>query len=628
MKSSRRFWLVTLLGLVVGCPTTTPVRDAGITVRDVTGEPGDCGGVLDDMVAGDFSAALDGLAQQSATVEVDLCTSRALLGAGDAEEALALAAPLATAAGLNDDERAIACVLALWSTMALDRDAELVAQADRCAGGPAVDHDAVLLSADAITAATVLVSAHDATEEYGWGLEEAIWLAEEAPEADQATRKWAIDQAFGMAAKARSEDLQGLPLESQLSEALVAYGELFRAALADDFATVSAMLAGVQSKLIELGADAALQEVEEILLGAEHQLAPVIGCVLPLSGPRRRAGRAALAGLLLAQEAFDPVAEPRSLLLIRDAGDSTEAVAEAVTELDALGVVAIIGPNDVVLGSALAAEAGVRGIPVIALSYDRSVSSQSDWAFSLFADPAAEADALIAVATDYGLSRVALALPSPTPDYLQRMIDAFEDRASQVGIQVGPTVRYFVDDLQSEAQQAAERLRRESFDALLIADTGAHATTLAAYLGVHDVWSRSPTQLASSGRREIVYLGTSFWHSPEFLADGPDYLAGGVFPSWIPVEAGEEQTVAFSDDFEMTYGRRAGLIDAFAFDAMSVLRVVMFEAGVRSRQGLRSALEQSTQFSGATGTVQFGDDRVSIQRPTLFTVQRGGFQPL
>ncbi|MCA9563212.1 MAG: hypothetical protein KC561_06975, partial [Myxococcales bacterium] len=182
-------------------------------------------------------------------------------------------------------------------------------------------------------------------------------------------------------------------------------------------------------------------------------------------------------------------------------------------------------------------------------------------------------------------------------------------------------------DMQAEAQDAARRLSHGNWDAILIADTGSNATTLAAYLAVENVWARAITSEPRSDRKYVVYLGNSFWHDPQFLNEGPDYLSGAVFPTWLGVVESSPSAARFSDAFERVFDRRPGLAGSFAFDALATLQYLMLDSGIRTRSGIRDALSELDGLEGVTGQVSFGADGTSQQTPMLMTISDGGFAP-
>lgn len=556
--------------------------------------------------------------------EIELCLSRALFGLGEFEEALSLAAPLAGAREVSPETRAKACVLAAWASLSLGRDAEASALIDRCEPSLEITPESVVLSADSTHAAAVLTEARHGAQDTIGAFDAAVWLASEAS-AESPEVQWAASRALLLAQELT--DLQREELAA--SDNPVASAALAYAALQDSIGRgaiedATAAMPALTDRLAELGLASSANDLQDALARASAERPAVFGCILPLTGSQRQIGRAQLAGLLLAQGAFMPDDVPATMLLIFDSGEQGEYIEDAIAVLDSQNVLAVLGPYEPSLAMEVARHAGLRGIPSLSMTLDQSVTAVSQWTFQLFANPRAEAQALLELADEHSLRTVALAVPVPTPQYMSELTAAFEDGAGQFGITMLEPVNYLVDDLQSEAAMAASILADQGFDALLIPDVGGNATTLAAYLAAEGLWSRPPERTPSIDRRELVYLGNSFWHNPEFLASGPDYLAGGVFPSWMPSDD-DSQSQTFVQVFESTYSRLPGLLDAFAFDALALLKLLASDPAVRTRGALWLGLHQLDAGEQVTGTVQFSEERQTTQEPRLFSIERGGF---
>ena len=611
--------------LLTACPPPTVVtpdpvpRPTGIDINC-----GEAGALMDD---GRFAEAIDWLRQlsiddplASADARTDLCLARALIGDEQHDAALRLIAPLQRDASASDDVRAQACILGAWAALAAGRSDEADRHMADCEVDAWLDPSDVVRPSDGHAARVVLMETRGRRGDHLGALE----LGETLLDADPVTRQWAVDRAFEWAANIAGDEL--LALESnptgRLGRAVASFSRLAEAGNARDWSAFDRLHAAIQSDLYSLGASSALLQAGEWSGLRDEAMSPVIGVVLPFSGEGRARGRAALAGLLLAQRSFDAGYESFSHLLIEDGGETTESARAAVAALDERGALAIIAPPQTALASAISLEASQRGIPVLSLG---GVDSEAGWAFDFRADPGAEAAALIEFAVRERLTRLAVVQPIGAGEYLDGLTIHLADLGSRHGIEVAEPIFYVAEAVQAEMEAVASALARQPFDGLVFADHGGNATTLAAYLAVEDVWARAPGSVPSSSRREVIFLGNSTWNDPEFLASGPDYLSGGVFAAWL--DAGEEGEL-FADSFEWVYGRRPGLLEAFAFDALTVLRMLALDDGFRTRPGLRDALSGLDGLLGATGIIRFDADRLRDLQPTLVRVTSAGFEPL
>ncbi len=605
-----------------GCPPTRHVVDP-----PDSGDAGglgdsrfrDCGIAQTALDQGDFVGAVTLLREQSvlepefgAAPRADICLSRALLGEGDADAALALAAPLAEDRTLADDERRQACLVAVWASLRTDDSRGARRLAGICEGERPLGVADVLRPDDSDAAHVVLATLRYEGGDYGT----AFAHLEALLAADDVTREWSIRTALSWAQQAPAAAIVELgPTRDPLTAAAILVAERESALAASDPSALERLLPLVQEALNALDSRAAQAYLGDLpAVGVDEARAPMFGVVLPTAGPHRAEARAVLAGLLLAQRAFQPGYEPFSQLLIRDTAEDPAEVRTAVAELVDAGVIALIAPTIPEIAEWVEAEAERLAVPVLSLAPTAEVNRS--WRFGFYADPAAEADALLEFATIRGLGRIAIAMPSDASPHAEAVVAALGERGPAQGIGVDEPLYYYADDLQSELEEMADRLSRRDFEALLIADTGANATTLAAYLAVHNVWSGDPFD-ATGGRRQVQYFGTSSWEDTSFLNDGPDYLAGGIFPAWL---LGSDAAERFAADFSFVYGRPPGLPASFAYDALTLLRAQTLDYGASSRAALRQNLLVPTELTGATGPLRFGAGQRRDVQPQLMRV--------
>jgi ABC-type branched-subunit amino acid transport system substrate-binding protein len=608
--------------------------DAGRLPPESVVDP--CGRAQVAFDEGAFRDAVTLLREQSvlepdfgARPETDLCLSRALLGEGAAAEALGLAGALAEDPTLPTAQRRRACVLAVWSALRADQTRAAVATLRSCESGADAPLGAedTLRADDTDAARAVLATARAEAGD----LPAAITTASALLGAAEPTREWAVRSALGWAL-----DLDGAAIErlaraarsgDDLSAAALTVAELHAAIEARDDSAASRLRALAEEQLAALASPAADELLADLAAPGDDEARPALfGAVVPSRGAGRAEARATLAGLLLAQRAFQPGYEPFARLLVRETGDDETEVRTAVVELAEQGVIALVAPTDPRVAAWVVAGAEQLGVPVLSLGSAPPLGAQ--WTFGFLADPRAEAQALVEYCAVRGIGSVAIAMPERPAPHLEAVAQAFAELGRAQHIAVDEPLRYWGDDLQRELSDLAERLARRDFDALLVADGGANASTLAAYLAVENVWAGDPLSGAGSGRRLVQYLGTSAWEDTSFLDAGPDYLVGGVFPAWHTGSAEAERFVA---EFAWVYGRDPGLADALAYDAMTVLRALVLDYGASSRAGLRDALIGGSGLVGATGALDFGAERRRGLQPQLMRVTSGagggGAQP-
>ena len=629
-KFSNRLVCAVVL-LCVACSSPT-IRDETDGVEQPEDSSVTCGDAHRLLLEGAYAQAAEALRLQMAEDSdfagepaTDLCLGRALLGTREYEEAFRLFSGLVGLRHSDDNLSEQACLYQLWATTPPD-GVDGVLQ-------PCLTHHpsqipVLLFEVDRIPLTVSLFELAAREQRLQDAVSIADWMLTSQDSLDATTKGWMLHRLLDLARHAGPVQLQQLSQEaSDLAELVWLFAQHWAAVEEQRWDWLEENLAVLREHLIELDAEAYADAIELAMTGRDEPRAAVFGCTLDLSGPGRPASRAALAGFLLAQGAFDPDAVQQSRLIIVDVGEAGQAPADAVAELDQQGVLAIIGPLDDELAGDVLTAAETLGIPTISLAPNSAVADPQ-WTFLLAPSAVAEAEALVQFVVDEGLLDIAVAMPIPVPPYMEQLVDEFVDYATAYGIRVIEPVVYQVDNLQAEMQDAAETLADHHFDGLLIADTASNATTLAAYLGVEDIWARSPGQSPSGPRRYVLYLGNSFWNNPEFLQSGPDYLAGGVFPAWMSDVTGHERGVDFIDRFTDVFGRRPGVLDSFAHDALASLRQITLESAARTRESVREVLLNGLFPDLAVGDLSFGSDHIHDHTPVLLQVTSTGFEPL
>ncbi len=136
-----------------------------------------------------------------------------------------------------------------------------------------------------------------------------------------------------------------------------------------------------------------------------------VGCLLPLTGPYSSYGKKALNGVELALYRFrlnHP--EVPLKLVVKDTGSSEAQAIQAVRELDAAHVAAILGP--IAMAKTAAEEAQNIGIPIITLSQKEGITDIGEYVFRNFLTPQTQVRTIVSYLTGkLGLKRFAILYP-------------------------------------------------------------------------------------------------------------------------------------------------------------------------------------------------------------------------
>lgn len=474
----------------------------------------------------------------------------------------------------------------------------------------------------------LLAEARFARGELPEGLAELSAVVEAAD--DTLYTGYARDRAFELCGALAPRDADLVSLGSVLAAAATAPVRV-RSRLADgDAEGAASVLAATEDALLRVDALERLTRLRaEVALPGEAAGMPTYGVVVSLSGTNRRAGRAALGSVLLAQRAFED-REPRSIVRVEDDFGSESGVRAAISTLADEGVRVIVGPVAPELAEAAAREAERRGVALISLT-STPLPSAREGVFRWLIDADQEAIAAIDAAWSRGVSRVAIARPADTQS---PFLEAFAAAVAQAiegagGAVVGEVAIDASDDeaLQASAAAAAREIARTDAAGVVLALDAEAGATLVAYLASEDIWPSDDGAVRSaSGRRQVTYVGNSFLVSETLLRNSSRYVEGAILPSWYAPEGASGATRSFADRFAWTYGREAGVLEAFAFDAAQLARRLVVDEGVRSGEAAAERLHSGVPLDAVIAAPRFDAAGEPLAEPLLLTVEDGAFR--
>nr|WP_274605229.1 penicillin-binding protein activator [Phaeovibrio sulfidiphilus] len=321
-----------------------------------------------------------------------------------------------------------------------------------------------------------------------------------------------------------------------------------------------------------------------------------VAFLAPLSGSAAAVGQELLNAAQIAAIEIGPA---NFVLQPYDTGGTAQGAAQAARSAVSQGARMIVGPLFADSVRAVAPVANEAGIPVVAFSSDATVAGGAVNLIGFV--PAEQLRRIFEHAVQKGRHSVAVLVPN-TPAG-RKTAEAAQSVAAQTGMRLVGAESYQPGG--AGADVAMSRLRsRGSFDALLIADTGAGLTSVA-------------NQLAMSGIESgpVMILGTMLWDSDPGLGRNRT-LTGARFPA--PDEAGIS---AFRQKYENMYGASPSDIAALGHDATALAAVLV-------RTGPNAITLQTVRnphgFVGAGGLFRFRADGVAERGLAIREVTASG----
>lgn len=396
----------------------------------------------------------------------------------------------------------------------------------------------------------------------------------------------------------------------------------------------------------------------------------VLGVAVPLSGKFKAWGDAVVQGVSLALEGSG------LKVIAKDTRGEPDVAARAIEELAAQeGAVAVIGAVANAEAPRAAAAAQELEVPLIALSKMEGVTEAGAFVFRNMLTASAQARALADFAiAKRGMRRFAVMVPAIP--YGTELGNAFWDEVESRGGEVRAAETYdhdrttfaplvkdmvgklYLDDrpdyLEKQRdiaknepdpyrrRKALEKLRDHldpvvDFDAVFIPDFAKSVALIAPALAVEDVVTNvcDPKEVErikkATGRedlRPVQLLGANGWDDPALVEKAGRYVDCAVFVDGFFAASSRPDTKRFVDAFQKRYDRVPSILEASAYDAAGMIRVVLERDRATSREEVRTLLTGLRGYHGATGDIGFDARREPEKALFFLTVDKTGIREM
>ncbi len=321
-----------------------------------------------------------------------------------------------------------------------------------------------------------------------------------------------------------------------------------------------------------------------------EQWRPIIGAILPMSGPLAAYGRMAEEGIRLAIEEYNSRHFDEVTLIVRDDADQYDGDGELVRELERLGAVAIVGPLRSEGLEIAARRRRDRDLLIVSptapenLSFERNTFSL--WGTTERVTRGARALAGFAV-RDLQLDRFGVMYPNTQEGRSQ--LAAFADAVRARGGEIVASIAY--DDTATTFEEPLTYLGITNPQAIY-----APASR-----------PRSVIQLAPQfsyyGLRGVQVLGDAEWSAPEVLRQvEPRFIDGTVISTHLHRTSPSVRWLEFVEMYERKYrkGVHESLVPALAYDATRLI-LSSLPWGFPRRSAIARSFRDIRSLPGATG---------------------------
>lgn len=395
-------------------------------------------------------------------------------------------------------------------------------------------------------------------------------------------------------------------------------------------------------------------KARQVLAAVDEKLAVRkgrIGCLLPLSGPYSIYGQEVLNGIQLgAAPWLDNVRGPEVELIIRDTRGEVEETLKGLEELVRDGqVMAVVGPLSSKTAKAAAARAQEMGVPIIAMAQADDLPLMGDMVFRNFLTPSMEVDAVVDEAV-HGMGFRHFGILYPDNPYGRYFMNLFWDRLEELGCEVRAVESYAPDktDFSREVEkmvglhysrpESVTRLLEEmkarqggageekdseedepepfvDFDAVFIPDNSERVALIAPQFPFHKVLG-------------VPLLGTSLWQTENLIKQAGDYIQDAVVPSGFFEDADSEAVRAFAALYRENFENSPGLLSATGYDTILLLKTILGDSSILTRNDLQRALLDFEGLEGVTGRLSFDASGEIQKAPLILKVKGRRFVPV
>lgn len=336
-----------------------------------------------------------------------------------------------------------------------------------------------------------------------------------------------------------------------------------------------------------------------------EQWRPIIGAILPMSGPLGAYGRLAEEGIRLAVEEYNDRHLDQVTLIVKDDADQYRRDGDLVRELERAGAIAIVGPL-----RAEGFELAVRArrdddllivSPTAPENYSFERNSYSLWSTTERVTRGARALAAFAV-RDLQLIRFGVLYPNNAEGRTQ--LAAFSDAVRARGGEIVQTAAY--EDTAKTFDEPLGLLRDARPQAIYAPATDPRT-----------VIQLSP-QFSYYGLRGVQVLGDSDWSAPEVLRlVEPRFIDGTIISTYLDRSSPSVRWPEFVEMYERKYrkGLQASPVPALAYDATQLI-LYSLPWGYPRRSAVSRSFRGIRSLPGATGVFSV-DNGAIVRRPFL-----------
>ncbi len=340
-------------------------------------------------------------------------------------------------------------------------------------------------------------------------------------------------------------------------------------------------------------------------------------CLLPLNGENKKLGENVLKGLLLG---LDVLKGSSFSVFVYDSGGISETALYALKNMEAQNcdvLIALLGKNT---AQPVISKAYKIGLPVIALTAESNIPKGKGFIYRDFITPEIQIKNLLDLVMKK-LNYTSFAVFYPEDQYGKNYLRLFLLEVGKRGGSVVKIVSYppkttdFAIQIKSLigkmiANKKPEEILKNPvhfpFDAVFIPD---NALTSAFII----------SQFAYYNAKNLVFLGTALWDTPEFAKMVKGYCRAAYFPTGFTLQAKQPWVKQFINDFRKNYHAFPDYLSAQGYE---VGRILLYLKNL-NRLPPKNIHETIQNFPGTTGLTSFLPNGEVIKKIYIMEIKHG-----
>ncbi len=339
-----------------------------------------------------------------------------------------------------------------------------------------------------------------------------------------------------------------------------------------------------------------------------------VGAVLSLTGSTASFGQSTREGIQLAMDEINAQGgfngKKFKLIALDDQSKPDEAATVMTRLVTQDNVLAVLGEVSSSISLAMAPIAQSARVPMISpSSTNPKVTQIGNYIFRVcFIDPFQGTVMAKFARQSQNYKKVAI-LRDIKNDYSVGLADYFTQTFTQLGGEVITDQSYSEGDVDFTSQLT--NIKAQNPEAIFVPG----------YYTEVGLIARQARALGIT----VPLMGGDGWDSSKLFEIGGTAIEGSYFSNHYSPDDPSPKSQAFTQNYKAKYGKTADGMAVMGYDAMIVLHDALKRAGKIDRDAVRTAIENTKNFEGASGVMSLNALRDAVKSAVVLQVKNGGY---